>query len=126
MPLVRVGRDKIAGLITGAETRKYDSTGAVLWMASSTALHDPASTWLGSAAQASTMEAGYPIRAGNVLQFRGVYSTAQLNIQVEQWGIHSATMSSSGDLLNIAPNQVLGTKTSAQQWQVTACCTITT
>ena len=126
MPIVRVGRDKIAGLIVGAETRPYNSTGAVIYVASSTEAHDPASTWFGSVPVASTMNATFPLRTLNVLQFQGTYSTVQANFQWEQWGIHSATASSTGDLLNKAVQQALGVKANTQTWQITTCMTITT
>lgn len=126
MPLVRVGRDRIAGLIIGAETCHWGDAKATIWVASSTGAHAATSTWLGSAAIAATMESGYPTGSGNVLQFRGVYSTAQANFQWEQWGLNTATSTAAGVLLNIAPQQVLGTKTSAQSWQLTACVTVTT
>lgn len=129
MPLLRTGRDRIAGLITGAETCHWGTSSATIWVASSTAAHDPASTWLGSQTTptyAATMESGYPARSGNILQFRGIYSTAYANFQWEQWLIHTASASGSGASLNVAPQQALGTKTSAQSWQLTACVTITT
>ena len=61
-----------------------------------------------------------------MLQFRGLYSTELANFQWESWGINTATASGAGVLLNIAAQQVLGTKTSAQSWQITTSITITT
>lgn len=130
MPLLRTGRDQLAGLATGASCARYDSTGAIIFVASATSAHDSATTWIWPSgnACASTMESGYPIRAGNIVQHRGLYSTAQANFQWESWGIHNATASngSSGYLLNHAPAQALGTKTSAQSWQITTSITFTT
>lgn len=126
MPLVVVGRDRIAGLITGAQTCTWGSSSATMWVASATAAHTGASTWLGSAAIGATFESGYPITTVNVLQYRSIYSTAQANFQWESWLINSASASSSGVPLNLAAAQALGTKTSAQSWQLTACLTITT
>lgn len=129
MPLVQVARDRIAGLVVGVETCHWGDAKATIWVASSTGSHAGASTWFGSGTTgnyAATMESGFPARALNVLQFSGVFSTAQANIQWEQWGINTATSSSTGILLNLAVQQVLGTKTSAQSWQLTACVTITT
>lgn len=126
MPLIQQGRDRIAGLITGSETCHWGTSGASIFVASSTAAHSGSSTWLGSASIGATMESGYPLRSTNVLQFRGIYSTAQANFQWESWLINTATASGSGAPLNIAAQQALGTKTSAQSWQLTACITITT
>lgn len=126
MPLLREGRDRIAGLIVGTETCHWGTSGASIWVASSTALHSAASTWTGSIGIGTTNESGFPTRTTNVIQYRGIYSTAQANFQWEQWLINTATASGSGVPLNLAVNQVLGTKTSAQSWQLTACVTITT
>lgn len=126
MPLVREGRDRIAGLIVGLETCHWGTSGAAIFVASSTAAHSSTSTWLGSAGVGSTQEASYPQRATNILQYRGIYSTEYANFQWEQWLINTATASGSGVPLNLAVQQALGTKTSAQSWQLTACITITT
>ena len=129
MPLIRGARDRIAGLIVGAETCHWGDAKATIWVATSTAAHSAVSTWFGSATSptfTATMESGFPARSANILQFQGVFSTAQANFQWEQWGINTATASGGGQLLNIAAQQDLGTKTSAQSWQLTACVTITT
>lgn len=126
MPLLREGRNRIAGLITGAETCHWGTSGAAIFVASATGAHSAAATWLGGAAIGATQESGYPLRSNNILQYRSVYSTAQANFQWEEWLINTATASGSGVPLNHAVQQVLGTKTSAQSWQLTACVTVTT
>lgn len=126
MPLLREGRNRIAGLITGAETCHWGTSGTSIWVASSTAAHSAASTWLASATVGATMESGYPLRALNVLQFRGLYATDQANFQWEQWLLNTATASGSGAPLNLAAQQALGVKANTQSWQLTACVTITT
>lgn len=126
MPLVREGRDRIAGLIVGLETCHWGTSGATLFVATSTAAHSASSTWTNSNSTGSTGESGFPLRSTNVLQFRGIYSTASANFQWEQWLLNTATASGSGVPLQLAVQQALGTKTSAQSWQLTACITITT
>jgi hypothetical protein len=127
MPLLREGRDRIAGLITGAETCHWGTSGASIWVGSSTGAHSAAATWLSAnGGIGTTNESGFPSRTTNVLQYRGIYSTAQANFQWEQWLINTATASGAGTPLNLAVQQALGTKTSAQSWQLTACVTITT
>ena len=128
MPLVREGRDRIAGLIVGLETCHWGTSGASIFVASSTEAHASTSTWFSTGATkvGSTQESGYPSRSTNILQFRGIYSTEQANFQWESWLINTATASGQGVPLNLAVNQALGTKTSAQSWQLTACITITT
>ena len=130
MPIVRSGRNTVSGLIVGtaaANEKKYDSTGAVLWVSSSTAGHDPASTWFGAAGGvASTMENTYPLRSTNVLQFRGLYSTAQANFEWNQYLIHNATQSDSGHPLLMSNQSCFIQKVSTQSVQFTTCVTITT
>lgn len=127
MPLVQLGRNKVAGLIVGAETKSYNSTGAIIWVSSDNTAHSPTTTWFANTCNyAATMEATYPLRTNNVLQFRGVFSTASANKDWNSWIIHTATQSDSGDPLNFAAQQALGTKACTQSWQFTTCVTITT
>ena len=128
MPLLRTGRNRIVGLLIATETCTYADAKATIWVASTTAAHDPASTWPAGSAIAATQESGYPVAgaASNIFVHRSVYSTAQANFQWEAFWLHTATASGAGATLNHAPNLVLGTKTSAQSWQITTCCTLTT
>lgn len=126
MPLVREGRDRIAGLITGAQTCHWGTSGATIFVASSTTAHGSSSTWTNSNATGATGESGFPLTSANIIQHRGIYSTASANFQWEQWLINTATASGSGTPLNLAAQQALGVKTSAQSWQITTCITVTT
>lgn len=126
MPLLRTGRNRIAGLITGSETCHWGTSGASLWVAATTVAHDPASTWPVGSGVAATQESGYPSIATNVLQYRSIFSTAQANFAWDNWWINTATASDAGVPLNWASTQALGTKTSAQSWQITTCVTVTT
>ncbi len=126
MPLLRTGRDRIAGLIAGTETCHWGTSGAAIFVAATTVAHSAASTWPFTGAIGATQESGYPSVSGNILQYRSIYSTAQANFAWDNWGINTATASGSGVLLNHASTQALGTKTSAQSWQITTCVTVTT
>jgi len=131
MPLVVLGRNNIAALIvsTGA-MRPWGATGAYFIVGNSTATHSTANTWMaGAASTMNPMDAGYPTRATNVNTFRATFSTAQANFAWNEWGITNTT--STGDanqsLLNRkVEDPSLGTKTSAQSWQITADITFTT
>lgn len=126
MPLLRTGRDRIAGLMVGAETCHWGDEKATLWVAATTVAHDPASTWPLSGGVAATMESGYPAVSANVIQHRAVFSTAQANFSWDNWWIHTATASGAGVPLNHASTAGLGTKANTQSWQITTCMTITT
>lgn len=130
MPLVVTGRNNISALIvsTGA-VRAWGATGAYFVVGISTATHSTANTWMQSTSTMMAMDSGYPQRATNVCTFRATFSTAQANFAWNEWGIWNAT--STGDatasLLNRkVEDPSLGTKTSAQSWQITADITFTT
>ena len=124
MPIIRVGRDQVAGLIAGTGTAY--GTGAYMYVSSSTAGHSPASSWFGSGvASPSCMEATYPIRTNNIIEYRGLWSTDEANFEWNQWGIHNATASGSGSLLNMSNQSCFIQKTNQQSVQFTTCVTIT-
>ena len=130
MPLVVTGRNNIAALIVSTGNLKpWNSTNAYFVVGVSTATHSTAHTWMQSTSTMMAMDAGYPTRATNVCTFRATFSTAQANFAWNEWGIWNAT--STGDanasLLNRkVEDPSLGTKTSAQSWQITADITFTT
>lgn len=128
MPLLRVGRDRIAELIIGTATCHWGTSGASIWVAATTVAHSPSSTWPQGSGVAATMESGFPAvgAATNIFQHRGIFSTAQANFAWDNWWINTATASGAGIPLNHASTQGLGTKTSAQSWQITTCVTLTT
>jgi hypothetical protein len=67
------------------------------------------------------METTYPTLATNVLTFRSLYGTGEANFAWAEWGVFNA--SSSGTMM-CRKVEALGTKTSAQSWQLTATITI--
>ena len=67
------------------------------------------------------MEATYPTRAANALTFRSLFGTSEANYAWEEWGIFNA--SALGTMLS-RKVESLGTKTSAQSWQLTATFTL--
>ena len=130
MPIVQAARNLISQMIVGTHSTNayYDSTGAVLWVSTSCTAHGPTQTHLQGltlTCHNSTMESGYPSIATNVLQFRGVLTTARGNVDWNEIGLTNATSTGSGTMLfrSVAD---YGTKTCTQTWQLTACVTITT
>jgi len=131
MPLHITGRNIITQLLLGETvTPLLTTTGAVIFVGSSTALHDSADNHLKGASVAATMESGYPIRAVNKMTFRGIFATDEANIDWEEWGIKNATTtvtSTAGDTFMLQRKQEsLGTKANTQSWQLTADVSITT
>ena len=131
MPLVQLGRNNLAALaVSTGSMRPWNATGAYLIVGNSTAAHTTAQTWMqGASSTMKTMDAGYPTRATNVCTFRATFSTAEANFAWNEWGVTNTT--STGDanqsLLNRkVEDPSLGTKTSAQSWQITCDITFTT
>jgi hypothetical protein len=83
----------------------------------------------GASSTMTAMAATYPQRSTNVLSFRSTFSTGEANFAWNEWGIWNSTSTSdaNANLLNRkVEDPSLGTKTSAQSWQITADITITT
>lgn len=67
------------------------------------------------------MDSTYPQRSSNVITFRSTYGTSEANFA---WNEHATfNASSSGTMFN-RKVESLGTKTSAQTWQLTVAVTI--
>ncbi len=67
------------------------------------------------------MESGYPTRSSGALTFRSLFGTSDANWAWAEWGVFNA--SSSGTMFS-RKVEALGTKTSAQSWQLTATVTL--
>lgn len=132
MPLHYTGRNIIASLLLGTSvTPLLTTTGAVMWVGSGTAAHDPADNHLKGTSVAATMVSGYPINSpNNRMTFRGVYSTLVANFEWQEWGMKNSTSSASstaGSVFMLQRKQEsLGTKANTQQWQLTLDLDITT
>lgn len=135
MALHITGRNIITQLLLGETvTPLLATTGAVLWVASGTCEHDSSDNGLNNQTAATsapaTMEAGYPIRLVNQMTFRGIWGTDCANFNWWEWGVQNATTSvttTAGDKFMLQRKvEDLGTKTSAQQWQLTVDITVTT
>jgi len=125
MALTNAGRDWIAEALVEGDggLTIFDNTNAYIGVGDSNTAFAASQTDL----QASTnklrvgMEATYPQRATNVLTFRSLFSTGQANWAWEEWGVFNA--STAGTMLN-RKVETLGTKTSAQSWQITVTLTV--
>lgn len=67
------------------------------------------------------MDGGYPTRSSGTLTFRSTFNTSEANWAWNEWGVHDAA--SSGTMYG-RKVESLGTKTSAQTWQLTATVTV--
>lgn len=124
MALENVGRDHIAQTLIGEAVTAFDNTNAKIGVGDSTDGFDPLDTDL----QAVTnklrkgMEVTYPTRATNALTFRSLFATGDANWAWQEWAVFNAL--AAGVMLN-RKVESLGTKTSAQSWQMTVTLTVT-
>ena len=124
MPIVRDGRNLVAGLIAGDSVNPLSSDNAYIWIGSATADHAPTDAHLTASGIGASMEDGYPTTATNVLTFRSVFTTDEANFQWEEWGIKN--INTTGATLFNRKQEALGVKTNTQTWQMTATLTFTT
>lgn len=119
MPLTNAGRDFIAEAIIDDTTPDYfTNTNARIGVGDSATAFAAAQTDLQAAVNKirKGMEATYPLRAGNVLTFRSIYTTLEGNFDWNEWGLFNAA--AAGVMLN-RKVEFLGTKTAAAVWQLT-------
>ena len=118
MALTNAARDLIAQALIGEAFTSFANANARIGVGDSSIVFGASQTDL----QASTnklrkaMEAAYPTRAGNALTFRSIFGTSEANFAWNEWGVFNAA--SAGQMLN-RKVEALGTKTSAQTWQLT-------
>lgn len=123
MALTNAGRDFIAQAIVNASSPTFfDASNAYIGVGDSNTAFAAGQTDLQAASNKlrKGMDGSYPQRSANQLTFRSTFGTSEANFAWEEWAIFNA--SSSGVMLS-RKVEALGTKTSAQSWQIT--CTIT-
>lgn len=119
MPLTNAGRNHFAAAaIADGPPTPFDNSNAYLGAGDSSDAFDAADTDLQASSNKvrKPMEVGYPQRSGNVLTFRSLFGTGDANFAWNEWGIFNGA--SAGTMLN-RKVESLGTKTSAQSWQLT-------
>lgn len=122
MPLTNVGRNFMAGTVIANPATLFDNSNAYLGVGDGTTAFSASQTDLqGTNKYRQGMAATYPTIATNVLTFRSLFATGNANFAWEEWGTFNA--SSSGTMLNRLVES-LGTKTSAQSWQLTVDITV--
>lgn len=123
MALTNAGRDHIATTLIGEAVTSFANANAHIGVGDSTTAFAATQTdLLGTNKTRKAMDATYPTRATNALTFRSTFATGEANHAWDEWGTFNA--SSAGTMLN-RKVEALGTKTSAQSWQITATVTIT-
>lgn len=118
MGLTTAFRDFAASLHVGAGGTAFNNANAYIGVGDSTTAFSAAQTDLQAASNKlrKAMDATFPTLAANVQTFRSTFSTSEANFAWQEWGVFNA--SSGGTMMN-RKVESLGTKTSAQSWQIT-------
>lgn len=124
MALTNAGRDLIASAITGGAITAFNNANTRIGVGDSAAAFAQAQTDLQAASNKfrQGMEATYPILAANVITLRSLFATGSANFAWNEWGVFNAA--AAGTMLS-RKVESLGTKTSAQSWQLTVTLTVT-
>lgn len=117
MPLTDAGITHIADASIGAAVTAFNNANAYLGVGNSaTAFNATQTDLIGASKFRQAMESTYPSRALLVVTFRSLIGTADGNYAWEEWGLFNAA--AAGTML-VREVSSLGTKTSAQSWQLT-------
>lgn len=122
MALTNAYRDYVATLTTGSGSA-FSNANAYIGVGDSTTAFAATQTDLIAATNKfrKAQDATYPQVSGNVMTFRSSFGTSEANFAWQEWGIFNA--SSAGTMMN-RKVESLGTKTSAQTWQLTLTITL--
>jgi hypothetical protein len=125
MALTNAGRNYMAGAVIANPTTLYDVTNAYIGVgggAGATDVFDATENDLQGASKFRQVVDSAPGISTNVLDFVATFGTANANFEWVEWGVFNHA--SAGDMLNrVVESPTLGTKTSAQSWEIT--CTLT-
>lgn len=118
MSMTNAYRDYVAQQSIGEAVTAFNNANANIGVGDSSTAFAAGQTDLQAAANKlrKGMEAGYPTRSANVLTFRSLFSTAEANFAWNEWAVFNAA--AAGTMMN-RKVEALGTKTSAQSWQLT-------
>jgi hypothetical protein len=123
MSMTNSYRDYIATQTIGDAVTAFNAANSYLGVGDSSTAFAATQTDLQAATNKlrKAMEATYPTRATNVLTFRSLFGTGDANFAWAEWGVFNAA--SAGTMMS-RKVEALGTKTSAQSWQLTTTITI--
>ena len=119
MALTTAFRDFTATLVAGAGGSAFNNANSYIGVGDSSTAFSAAHTDLQAATNKlrKAMDATYPTNAANVLTYRSTFATTDANWAWNEWGIFNAA--AAGTMMS-RKVESLGTKTSAQSWQITA------
>jgi len=122
MALTTAGITDAVKALIGESIDAFSNANARLGVGDSTTAFSAAHTDLQASSNKlrKAMEATYPSRSGLVVTFRSLFATGDANFAWAEWGVFNHA--SAGTMLS-RKVEALGTKTSAQSWQLTSALT---
>ena len=125
MPGTNAYRDYLASATTTGSATAYSNANSSLAVGDSSTAFAATQTDLSAATNKlrKAMDATYPQLATNVITFRSTFATGDANWAWNEWAVFNTTAASGGTMM-CRKVESLGTKTSAQTWQLTATITL--
>lgn len=125
MPGTNAFRDYVAAGVASGTLTPYNNANSSIGVGDSSAAFAATQTDLQAATNKlrKAMDATFPTLATNVLTFRATFGTSEANWAWNEWATFNTTSASGGTMLQ-RKVESLGTKTSAQTWQITATITL--
>lgn len=123
MALTTAFKNLLGKLAIGAAATPYNDVNSYIGVGDSAVAFAAAQTDLQAAANKMRkgMASGYPTEASGVMTFRATFAAAEANFAWNEWAIFNAN--AGGTMMN-RKVEALGTKTSAQSWQLTLTITL--
>ncbi len=121
MPLTDAGRDFIAtAIMNSGPPTFFDNTNATIGVGDSTTAFAVTQTDLVAATNKlkKNMDASFPSILANQITFQSTFATGEANYSWAEWALFNNVVAATGDMLS-RKVEALGTKTSAQTWQIT-------
>ena len=126
MALLNTGRNYMANALIANPTTLFDVTNATIGVGNSSTVYGATDTNLIGASKAYEVVDIAPTIATNVLTFVATFGTGVANFAWEEWGVFNSAgvTPTGGDIMLNRKVESLGTKTTAQSWEITATLTV--
>lgn len=129
MPITNAGVLAMVADVIGETITEFNNANAFLGVGDSTTAFAATQTDLQAATNKTrkAMAATYPQRSGLAVTFRATYTTTDANYTWNEWGVFNGsgagTAGPTGVVMLSRKQEALGTKTSAEAWQLTVTAT---
>ena len=125
MALVNNGRNFMANALIANPTTLFDVTNATIGVGNSATVYGATDTDMIGTKAYEVVDIA-PTIATNVLTFVATFGTGVANFAWQEWGVFNSAgvAPTGGDIMLNRKVESLGTKTTAQSWEITATLTV--